>query len=258
MKRYPNNTQGFTLTEVLIVMGLISMLMSLLLPVVGKARLAARSTACLSNLRQMSNAWNMYTAANHGRLMHHIFFTPAMPDLAWSGYWPGVLDEYGVRGAALVCPTASEISEDSTRKGFGSASLGWTGKYFNDCTGIKLNDSLIRESSYGMNAYLTVGGFGDSNKITAVRNITEVPLFMDCVMSDTSPDNPGTPPPPNLHGDQVTAASPNHWRFLIARHGRAINMAMADGSARRVPLDETYLLTWTARWVPTRLDLPSR
>jgi hypothetical protein len=32
---------------------------------------------------------------------------------------------------------------------------------------------------------------------------------------------------------------------------------MADGSARRVPLEQTYLLRWTAGWVKYKLDLPA-
>jgi len=54
--------RAFTLVELLVVMGLISVLLSLLLPVVGKARAAARSTACLSNVRQLGMALQLYTA----------------------------------------------------------------------------------------------------------------------------------------------------------------------------------------------------
>jgi prepilin-type processing-associated H-X9-DG protein len=62
--------------------------------------------------------------------------------------------------------------------------------------------------------------------------------------------------PSNLDGDSLPANAPEHWRFLIARHGRAVNAFFADGSARRVPLEETYLLTWKAGWIKYRLQLP--
>ena len=52
--------RAFTLTELLVVMGLIAMLLSLLLPVVTKARAASHAAKCLANLREMGNAWTMY------------------------------------------------------------------------------------------------------------------------------------------------------------------------------------------------------
>jgi prepilin-type processing-associated H-X9-DG protein len=51
-------------------------------------------------------------------------------------------------------------------------------------------------------------------------------------------------------------SAPDHWRFLIARHGRAINVCFADGSARRIPLEEIYMLHWRGNWTPYRLELP--
>src|SRR5882724_10141884 len=97
--------RAFTLIELLVVMGLISIMISLLLPVVGKARAAARSTACLSNVRQLGVAWEMYTAEYKGRLIDYVWNTPRTPDVAWNGYWLGVAEENQVRGEALLCPS---------------------------------------------------------------------------------------------------------------------------------------------------------
>src|SRR2546423_8636395 len=57
---------GFTLVELLVVIGIIAVLISVLLPTLSKAREAAKRTQCLSNLRQIGIFMNMYATGFRG------------------------------------------------------------------------------------------------------------------------------------------------------------------------------------------------
>lgn len=59
---------GFTLVELLVVITIIGLLASLLLPVLGRAKEAARATACLSNLHQIGLALQLYVSDNNNKL----------------------------------------------------------------------------------------------------------------------------------------------------------------------------------------------
>jgi prepilin-type processing-associated H-X9-DG protein len=182
------------------------------------------------------------------------------PDRGWRSYWLAALEEYKVRGKTLLCPAADTAIPFNNNKGFGNVNYAWSGKYQSNGTPVRFNASIYRDSSYGFNNYLTAGGgFGNDMKasqVTAVKTPWDVPVFMDATFMDFRPDN-GSPnakvaPPTNLRGDSLPLQS--HWRFMLARHGRAVNAYFVDGSARRVPLEETYQLSWNSKWVKYQLD----
>jgi prepilin-type N-terminal cleavage/methylation domain-containing protein len=85
-------SRGFTLVELLVVIGIIALLISVLLPALNSARRQADRLKCLSNLRQIGNAFNMYALENHG-------------------YWPMAWHQYTVNGATREKRWADFISK---------------------------------------------------------------------------------------------------------------------------------------------------
>lgn len=86
---------GFTLVELLVVIGIIAVLISILLPAVLRARESAQTVACSSNLRQLSMAILMYANDNNGLLpasMPRDVYTPGIPD--GMTYWFLSLNPY--------------------------------------------------------------------------------------------------------------------------------------------------------------------
>lgn len=110
--RHPS--AGFTLVELLVVIGIIALLISILLPSISGSRRQARSLQCASNIRQLCTAIFGYAAENRGRFPTNLQ-SPA-PGQFW--YYPDYAGGYVSKdgptvGGVFACPDDLEGSRRS-------------------------------------------------------------------------------------------------------------------------------------------------
>jgi len=153
---------GFTLIELLVVIAIIGILAALLLPTLGKAKLKAQGIACMSNHRQLTLAWKMYTEDNSDRLL----FASEWP-APWEPRWAETYPYVWIHGWLNFDPgnrSNWDVEEDIKKSPLwpycGNSTAIW--KCPADHSSVTVNGQrLPRVRSMSMNVW--VGGFGGSD-----------------------------------------------------------------------------------------------
>lgn len=165
---------GFTLVELLVVIGIIGVLISLLLPALGRARAEAKRAVCLSNLRTLGQCYLLYVQENKGRgLISKAYSSPPPPGATdFTAFWfaarisypsgpkwdiqQGYLAKFFKNPAFLNCPSAADS--------------------FRGYTGLDISFGDVTLTSYGYNASVN-----HLSQTAGIKNTAETMLLADAV-----------------------------------------------------------------------------
>lgn len=230
---------GFTLVELLVVIGIIAIMMSILLPTLGRARDAARRTQCMNNLRQWGQGFHMYASLYRGMLPAdgQDGDKPAAPVGNWDGMdlWfnaiPNVVikrsyfqmqedDASGKQRLPIegdtnlfVCP--------STTIGIGKAGETDDAGYF--LMYGKLNSAIAQRKTFMCYVVNSKMNLLKSPKLTSLRPAATTVLMVEKRMRW------GELPETDINYNKTLARMKGDWQRFAARHRGGGYLLFADG-----------------------------
>lgn len=228
--------KGFTLIELLVVMAILSILMALLLPAIQTAKEKARESRCSSNMRQLGQAFMLYTTDNEGHF-------PACGSAGMRGRFdwtyggnvvsvpqqdPGVVQRVQIEGGTIW----QYMTNLERTAPYGTASRGMSDEWY---ASPDKNPYLCpsagpvgrkRGLSYAMNSHLDLPGYPSDARIGIEVGRIRIPsrtiLLVD---EDDTTINDGRFVP----GGHESGVGLQEW---LIKHSGGANLLFCDGSVR--------------------------
>src|SRR4051794_33852710 len=171
--------RGFTLVELLVVIGIIALLVSILLPALNRARDSANTLKCLANCRTLGNAFVMYAQEHKGWLPYPT--TSQGEELLWFR----CVDPY--LGARIDQSRATGTGINAATRSFASYKQDPIWETFSDPVHSATSQGTVKEASrtLKMNTHLRRGP--KQAKITDVKYSSQFVLVGDSTAYDVIP-----------------------------------------------------------------------
>ena len=230
---------GFTLIELLVVVAIIALLIAILLPSLGRARIKSKTVRCLANVRGIGQSLIIYMND----------WQRGMPYVANgnAGFWTNTLTPYGGGARIRQCPEAMEVNWAAPH--MGTSKLQW-----HDFALVPPG-TPPDSGAYGINAWIYSPASGPSTgtpwRYPFIRDQSSIPLVADSCWPDAWPLPTNGPPTAAqlVDGTDHDISDGNSMlRFTISRHGKAVNVVFADGHADTEPIQQLWALKWHASW----------
>lgn len=224
--------RAFTLVEVIVVIAILALLAGVLIPALGHARDHAKTTVCQANIRQLMNAFTMYTVESKGRLPG-ASYDFGSDWLGWSnkhaitGQTPGrspddgVIYKYmGTQRYAYTCPVVPHVPTPPNING-------WHFSYAYNALLVGARPEMVA------GAHHPLENFDRDDHLTRMRAFDGVPVLLEPYAMRIRPParSAGDVESRFLTGDTLTD---RHLRSG-GRRGWS-NVAFLDGHAGRVGL----------------------